>query len=97
MASTHTNPTTDNRDKGLIKDPPKDPPDHTEQAERGAIRKSPQAHKHFCPLLTTAMAFVSHGLVLVQVQVPDHTAQQKATRPCPVAENLLVWPLTKLW
>jgi hypothetical protein len=35
-----------------------------EQAERGAIRKSPQAHTHFCTLLPlpTAMAFV-----LVQV------------------------------
>ena len=39
-----------------------------EQAERGAIRKSPQAHKHFCPLLPTAMFFVSYGFVLVQVQ-----------------------------
>ena len=42
---------------------------HIEQAERGAIRKSPQAHKHFCPLLPTAMVFVSYGFVLVQVQV----------------------------
>jgi hypothetical protein len=42
---------------------------HIEQAERGAIRKSPQAHKHFCPLLPTAMVFVSYGVVLVQVQV----------------------------
>jgi hypothetical protein len=24
---------------------------HIEQAERGAIRKPSQAHKHFCPLL----------------------------------------------
>ena len=42
---------------------------HIEQVERGAIRKSPQAHKHFCPLLPTAMVFVSYGFVLVQVQV----------------------------
>jgi hypothetical protein len=42
---------------------------HIEQAEKGAIRKSPQAHKHFCPLLPTAMVFVSYGFVLVQVQV----------------------------
>ena len=42
---------------------------HIEQAERGAIRKKPQAHKHFCPLLPTAMVFVSYGFVLVQVQV----------------------------
>jgi hypothetical protein len=40
-----------------------------EQAERGAIRKSPQAHMRFCPLLPTAMVFVSYGFVLVQVQV----------------------------
>ena len=42
---------------------------HIEQAERSAIRKSPQAHKHFCPLLFTAMVFVSGGFVLVHVQV----------------------------
>jgi hypothetical protein len=42
---------------------------HFEQAERGTIRKSPQAHKHFCPLLPTAMVFVSYWFVLVQVQV----------------------------
>ena len=41
---------------------------HIEQAERGAIRKSPQAHTHFYPLLPTAMVFVSYGFVLVQVQ-----------------------------
>jgi hypothetical protein len=46
---------------------------HIEQAERGAMRKSPQAHKHFCPLLPTAMVFVSYGLVLVQVQVPRNS------------------------
>jgi hypothetical protein len=42
---------------------------HIEQAERGAIRKSPQAHKAFCPILPTAMVFVSYGFVLVQAQV----------------------------
>ena len=42
---------------------------HIEQAERGAIRKSPQAHKHFCPLFTTGMVFVSYGFVLLVVQV----------------------------
>ena len=36
--------------------------DHIEQAERGAISKSPKAHKHFCPLLPTAMVFESYGL-----------------------------------
>ena len=41
---------------------------HIEHAERGAVRKSPQAHKHFCPLLPTAMVFVSYGFVLVPVQ-----------------------------
>jgi hypothetical protein len=41
---------------------------HIEQAERGAICKSPQAHKHFFPLLPTAMVFVSYGFVLVLVQ-----------------------------
>ena len=44
---------------------------HIEQAERGAIRKSPRAHKHFCPLLPTAMVFVSYRFVLVQVQVNE--------------------------
>jgi hypothetical protein len=42
---------------------------HIEQVEREAIRKSPQAYKHFCPLLPTAMVFVSYGFVLVQVQI----------------------------
>jgi hypothetical protein len=37
---------------------------HIEQAERGTIRKSPQAHKHYNPLLTTAMVFVSYGFVI---------------------------------
>jgi hypothetical protein len=32
---------------------------HIEQAESGAIHKSQQEHKHFCPLLPTALAFVS--------------------------------------
>ena len=44
---------------------------HIEQTERGFGRKSPQAHKHFCPLLPTAMVFVSYGFVLVQVQVQE--------------------------
>ena len=38
--------------------------DLIEQAERGAIRKSPQAHQHFCPLPPTAIVFVSYGFVL---------------------------------
>jgi hypothetical protein len=42
---------------------------HIEQAERSAIRKSPQAHTHFFPLLPTGMVFVSQGLVLVLVQL----------------------------
>jgi hypothetical protein len=42
----------------------------TFQAERGANRKSPQAHKNFCPLLPAAIVFVSYGFVLVQVQAP---------------------------
>ena len=42
---------------------------HIEQTERGATRKSPQAHKHFCPLVPTAKVFESYGFVLVQVQV----------------------------
>jgi hypothetical protein len=42
---------------------------HIEQAERGAICKSPQAHKHFCPLQPTAMVFVSYGFVLLVIQV----------------------------
>jgi hypothetical protein len=34
-----------------------------EQAERGAIRNSPQAHKHFCPLIPkTAMVLYHTGL-----------------------------------
>jgi hypothetical protein len=44
---------------------------HIEQAERGENRKFPQAHKHFCPLLPTAIVFVSYGFVLVQVQGSD--------------------------
>jgi hypothetical protein len=44
---------------------------HIEQTERGFGRKYPQAHKHFCPLLPTAMVFVSYGYVLVQVQVQE--------------------------
>jgi hypothetical protein len=42
---------------------------HIEQAERGAIRESPQARKHFCSLLPSAILFVSYGFVLVQVKV----------------------------
>jgi hypothetical protein len=42
---------------------------HIKQAERGAIRKSPQAHKHFRPLLPTTTVFVSYRFVLVRVQV----------------------------
>jgi hypothetical protein len=42
---------------------------HIEQTERGFGRNSPEEHKHFCPLLPTAMVFVSYGFVLVQVQV----------------------------
>ena len=47
---------------------------HIEKAERGAIRKSPQAHKQVCPLLPTAMVFVSNGFVLVQVRVQVQVA-----------------------
>jgi len=39
---------------------------HIEQEERGAIRTT-QAHKHPCPLLPTAMAFVPFGFILVKV------------------------------
>jgi hypothetical protein len=46
---------------------------HIEQAERGATRKSLQAHKHICPLLPPAMFFASYGFILVQVQVQVHT------------------------
>ena len=42
---------------------------HIEQAERGVIRKSPKAHKHFFPLLPTAMVLVIYGFVLAHVQV----------------------------
>jgi hypothetical protein len=49
---------------------------HIEQAERGAIHKSLQAHKHFYPFLPTAMAFVSYGFVLVQVQVQVQVLQR---------------------
>jgi hypothetical protein len=51
---------------------------HIEQAARGAIRTSPQAHKHFYSLLPTAMIFVSYGFVLVQVQVQVRAVCQKA-------------------
>jgi hypothetical protein len=41
---------------------------HIKQAERGAIHKTQQALKHFCPLLSTAMIFVSCGFVFASVQ-----------------------------
>ena len=47
---------------------------HVEQAERVETRKSPQAHENSNPLLSTAVAFVSHGCVLVQVQVTRASA-----------------------
>jgi hypothetical protein len=40
---------------------------HIEQAGRGAIRESPQEHKHFAHFYPPV--FVSYGFVLVQVQV----------------------------
>merc|ERR1719329_1785856 len=65
---------------------------HIEQAERGSIHKSQQAHKNFCPLLPTAMVFVSYGFVLVQVQVylssevstADHFTLVPNERICPL-------------
>jgi hypothetical protein len=60
---------------------------HIEQAERGAIRKSPQAHKHFCPLLPTAMVFISYGFVLVQVQVQPYK-RSSLCAPCPRQQRL---------
>ena len=41
---------------------------HFEQEKRGAIHIT-QAHKHSCPLLPTAMAFVLCGFVLAQVPI----------------------------
>ena len=61
--------------------------------ERGAIYKSPQAHKHFCPLLPTAMVFVSYGFVLVQVQVLAQQNDTPATSGLGSSSSLsyLVW------
>jgi hypothetical protein len=36
---------------------------------RRAARALLEAHKHSCPLLPTAIVFVSYGIVLIQVQV----------------------------
>jgi len=42
---------------------------------------SPQAHKNFCPLLPTAIVFVSHGFELVQILVHEELRPRKRNHP----------------
>ena len=49
---------------------------HIEQAERGAIRKSPQAHKHFCPLLPTA------GFCIIRVCISSSSSSSSSRALC---------------
>jgi len=72
---------------------------HIEQAERGAIRKFPQAQALY-PLLPTAMVFVSYGFVLVQVQVLLAFRRAVAAGPpflLAYRRVVAAWPPPLLW